>query len=69
MKEISAVEWLLDNLAYNQNLVGLKEIIEKAKQKEKQQIVNAWFGGYLNGDEKLEMKSEEYYNERFNKLY
>ena len=67
MKEISAVEWLLDNLAYNQNIVGLNEIIEKATQMEKQQIVNAWLGGYLNGESKLELKREQYYNENFKK--
>jgi len=36
--EQSAVEWLLDSLDYNQNMLGIKEIIEEAKQMEKQQL-------------------------------
>ena len=32
---------------------------------EKQQIIDAWFGGYLNGESKTELKSEQYYNETF----
>ena len=36
--EQSAVEWLLNSLDYNQNMLGIKEIIEEAKQMEKQQL-------------------------------
>ena len=32
---------------------------------EKQQIVDAWFGGYLNGEIKSKLKSEQYYNENY----
>ena len=32
---------------------------------EKQQIVDAWFGGYLNGEIKNKLASEDYYNETF----
>ena len=34
---------------------------------EKQQIVDAWFGGYLNGEIKNKLASEDYYNETFKK--
>jgi hypothetical protein len=34
---------------------------------EKQQIVDAWFGGYLNGEIKNELASEDYYNETYKK--
>jgi hypothetical protein len=36
--EQSAVEWLLNSLDYNQNMLGIKEIIEQAKEMEKQQL-------------------------------
>ena len=34
---------------------------------EKQQRVDAWFGGYLNGEIKNKLASEDYYNETFKK--
>lgn len=37
----TAVDWLLDMLDYNQQMLGIKEIIEQAKQIEKEQIVEA----------------------------
>lgn len=45
--------------------MSLDYIIEQAKKVEKQQVVNAYFGGYLNGECKTEIKSEEYYTENF----
>jgi hypothetical protein len=47
--------------------MSLDYIIEQCKKLEKQQIVNAYFGGYLNGESKMEIKSEEYYVENFSK--
>jgi hypothetical protein len=41
MKE-TAVEWLLSMLDYNQQMLGTKEIIEKAKKIEKEQIRNSY---------------------------
>jgi hypothetical protein len=36
----TAVEWLLDTLGYNENMQGgVKEIIEKAKEMEREQII------------------------------
>mgnify|MGYP001255326915 CR=1 FL=1 len=34
----TAVEWLLNSLDYNQNMLGIKEIIDQAKVMEKKQI-------------------------------
>jgi hypothetical protein len=42
----TAIEWLLDSLDYNQNMLGIKEIIEQAKQMEKEQINDACYEGY-----------------------
>lgn len=38
----TAVEWLLSMLDYNQQMLGTKEIIEKAKEIEKEQIKNSY---------------------------
>jgi len=63
----TAVEWLIEQLDGENHLTQneIKRVIEQAKEMEKQQIVNAWFGGYLNGEIKSELKSEQYYNETF----
>jgi acetoacetate decarboxylase len=38
----TAVEWLLSMLDYNQQMLGTKEIIEKAKEIEREQIRNSY---------------------------
>jgi DNA polymerase III psi subunit len=63
----TAVEWLVEQIF---NEIDLKDsilrlAIQQAKEMEKEQICNAWFGGYLNGECKTELKSEQYYNENF----
>ena len=66
---MTAVEWFNQQLVDRQNGNGdsrsRDEIFEQAKEMEKEQICNAWFGGYLNGESKTELKSEQYYNETF----
>jgi hypothetical protein len=69
----TAVEWLLSMLDYNEKMLGIKEIIEQAKEMEKEQIIDfgydiaedlAW-GKY--GDKKaMEERYDEYltYNEK-----
>ena len=67
--EQSAVEWLLNSLDYNQNMLGIKEIIEKAKEMEKKQIIDAFEKGYENGacvsDEESIYHGGNYYNKTF----
>ena len=60
----TAVEWLIEQWPILETQLPTW-LIEQAKEMEKQQIVNAWFGGYLNGEIKSELKSEQYYNETF----
>jgi phosphoserine phosphatase len=36
----TAVEWLLSMLDYNEKMLGIKEIIEQAKEMEKDQIID-----------------------------
>ena len=53
---------------FNMHSIMGKEFINhfhKYLKIEKQQIVDAWFGGYLNGEIKNKLASEDYYNETF----
>jgi hypothetical protein len=61
MKE-SAVTWLLSMLDYNEKMLAIKEIIEHAKEIEKEQIKNAWLNSLTKGDYN---SADEYYNQTF----
>ena len=53
---------------FNMHSIMGKEFINhfhKYLALEKQQIVDAWFGGYLNGEIKSKLKSEQYYYENY----
>ena len=63
MKEQTAVEWLLDSLDYNQNMLGIKEIIEQAKEMEsKERLKHLLFIGkvteILGFDKTVELLKE-----------
>ena len=62
MKE-TAVEFLVDNLHYLHS-TKWDDILEQAKEIEKEQIKNAWLNSLTKGDYN---SAEEYYNETFNK--
>jgi hypothetical protein len=72
MKEQTAVEWFEDQVGHN-SLMGLKEfneIFEKAKEMEKEQIIEAWnirakIDGVLTYTDNR--TAEQYYNETYNK--
>ena len=61
MKE-SAVTWLLSMLDYNEKMLGIKEIIEHAKEMEKEQVKNAWYNSLTKSDYN---SADEYYNQTF----
>ena len=69
--EQSAVEWLLNSLDYNQNMLGIKEIIDQAKEMEKEQIMDAakiMLEGKIilfNSTEIGDRRAEQYYNKIF----
>ena len=69
----TAVEWLLNSLDYNQNMLGIKEIIDQAKEMEKEQIMDAakiMLEGKIilfNSTEIGDRRAEQYYNKTFNK--
>jgi hypothetical protein len=61
-KQQTAVEWLVEQLPLIQQ-EGLRDIIEQAKELEKQQIENA----FENGMNAVNIHNlEQYYNETFN---
>jgi len=66
----TAVEWLEEKLikAGLQFTKGGSLVIEKAKEMEKQQIIDAFESGVYDGGENVSqynMNSEQYYNETF----
>lgn len=66
-KSVTAVEWLVEQLSIEHRV----SLIEKAKEMERQQIVDAFENGYENGaclsDEDPIYHGEQYYNETFGK--
>ena len=63
----TAVEWLASNLdiVWEEKTIDL---VEQAKEMEKQQIIDAFTQGADDGyDEMLDSNEEQYYNETYNK--
>ena len=78
MKQISAVEWLVEQLEGDDSkiarVIGLKKynsIIKEAKEMERKQIMKAWIDGNYNIDsngnpsENYSISDEKYYKETF----
>lgn len=69
-KKQTSVEWIISKLPMvNDNDPYLSELIEQAKEIEKQQIVNAYKYGKYEGDLVVmsdKYYAEQYYNETFN---
>ncbi len=62
----TAVEWLVEELTlpeYGDNPKWVKEVITKAKEMEKQQIIDS----YNEGDFSVVKDANYYYDETFNK--
>jgi len=71
-KQQTAVEWLVDNLHYLHS-TKWDDIVEQAKEMEKDMIIetskNSYITGYLDNQAKVDDSNnfpEEYYNETFN---
>jgi hypothetical protein len=64
----TAVEWLADELYEKFEMRGdgilFDEILNKAKEIEKQQIIDAYEDGYSDSDNTFEL-NKEYYKEKF----
>ena len=60
-KQISAIDWLANEIAINEKLLKL------AKEIEKQNIINAYHVGYSRAIMPKDYNAQEYYEENFNK--
>ena len=60
-KQISAVDWLANEIAINDKLLKL------AKEIEKQNIINAYHVGYSRAIMPKQYTAQEYYEQNFNK--
>ena len=62
-KQMTAVEWLFEMLNNPKNdQVFAKKLLNKAKEMEKDQIMNSWVKGVISDNN---MTAEKYYNETF----
>ena len=67
-KKQTAVEWLAEILNNKAQLSEFeKGVIEQAKEMEREQIIDAYSEGDVNGIMNNEMRAKQYYNETFNK--
>jgi len=62
-KQQTAVEWLVNELDYETISKFDKQLLQ-AKQKEEDQIMNAWVNGVVSEDD---MTARQYYNETYKK--
>jgi len=59
--KITAVDWLVENIYYLHS-TKWNDIIDQAKEMEKEQIMNAWVKGVVSEDN---MTAEKYYKETY----
>ena len=67
---MKAVEWFRNQLEFDESVSidNIEDLLEQAKQMEKQQIIDAFESGLYDGGENLSsynMDAEQYYNEYF----
>jgi predicted transcriptional regulator len=62
---MTSIEWLLDQVEHNIS----KTIIEQAKEMHKQEIIDAWYNGYINQSPMIDEENcgEHFYQETFKK--
>ena len=72
MSKQTAVEWLVEKLSYSQSdgtIIShhfiITELVEQAKQMEKEQIIDAYDMGYLDYQNLTHDSSQEYFNETY----
>ena len=63
----TAVEWLVEHLNLDETSPNYNKLtIEKAKEMEKEQIKDAYWASYKEGQYSGDKTADEYYNETFN---
>jgi hypothetical protein len=63
----TTVEWLAKELLREHPIQTNHDVIEQAKEMEKEQIINAYQQGYNNAYFSNPLNKEQYYNETFKK--
>ena len=63
---MTAVEWLKEKLRIEFGFAFSNNILEQAKEMEKQQIIDAYSEGDINGIMENRKMAEQYYNEKYN---
>lgn len=69
MAQQTAVEWYYDQTVI-EGKTNYWELLEQAKQMEREQIINAWRNGdndSMYPPQELDRQAEEYYNETYGK--
>ena len=64
---LTAVEFLAEQIDLGLSENGLKSVIQQAKEMEKKQIIDAWFDGTSNWDNTDDYYAKHYYEKTFNK--
>ncbi len=68
INKISAVEWLLENIHIIPKFkLSVQDTIDKAKEMEKEQIINTFKDAQVLHAMNDQMRAEQYYNETFKK--
>ena len=64
---MTAVEWLVDKLDLNvfESNEEVADIIDQAKEMEKEQIIQTWYDCKMSVIEKNPTTADEYYNKTF----
>jgi hypothetical protein len=63
----TAVDWLVEQLKGKSQSITWNEIFNKAKEIEKEQIIDAYQQGFNNAYFSDPLSKEQYYNETFKK--
>ena len=64
--EQTSVEFLYNKMYEYKGRIT-KELFEQAKEMEKQQIIDSYASGYIDGVAQNKITAEQYYNETFKK--
>jgi hypothetical protein len=67
MEKQTAVEWLVEKFDLTSDSPIIKNVVEQAKEMEKEQIIDAYAQGYNNAYFNNPLSKEQYYQETFKK--
>jgi len=64
---MTSIEWLEDNIHSDFTYNQIMDLLEKAKEMHKQEIINTWYNGYINQSPMIDEENcgEKFYQETF----